>query len=647
MDREKNEFDSRISVMSFLFSLVCFIIVFKLINIQIVKHEENTRALDSKLTTTKHYLTTRGKILSRDGVVLAYDAPSYQLQLKVEDLSFNSGLVHELAYCLSTRSKRFKELREEGTLAPSVDAMLKKVKGSTERLKREPLLMDIAHLNDIPIQKLVKAVQTSFENCLKKWAYMRSWQTLDIYIDEKGARQLIEQPERYSGFACRMDAVRSYPQKELASHIVGYVGNLNEKNFNILRILGHYPQSPDSIKPIVLTELEKKNLAWVRNYDVGISGVEKIFNNALRGRLHKKTIIRGQGEVTVPDEQITEGKSIALSIDYTLQSIAKEALDGRQGSIVMIDLDSGDILVSVSGPSFDPNVISPPTNTNFGQYLQSRPGVLLNRSLANHYPFGSVFKIVTAVAAIEENIITPEKTYFCSLKHQKTGKKCLGYHSDISVINALKRSCNIFFYECALEMGPVKLYNWSRKFHLGQSLNTGFGYEKDGLIPNRAYKRRVTGEMWYPGDTCSMAIGQGDHLGTPLQAAVLAGLISREEGMIRPQFWKHRNRDTIKLEISPYTRDIVRRGLWKVVNENHGTAYESKSETIEYAGKSGTADVYNKEPHAWFAGFAPYDKPKVAIACVVEHSGHGGDISAPVVKIVLEAWQQKYQSAQN
>ena len=644
MDKQRNEFSNRISLMSFFFACIAFIIIFRLINIQIIQHQENSKKLDNKLTTTKHYLSTRGKIYSRDGVILAYDAPSYQLSIQVQDLSLISGLVQELDYCLNYKSKRFDEIRATGTSAPSKDAMREKIINAKERLKREPLLQDVAHLNDIPIDKVVKVVQTCFENCRKKWAYLNSWQRVDLFIDEKGARRLIEQPERYSGFNCNINAIRSYPHGELTSHLLGYMGKLNESDYHILRILGFYPQSEGSIKPIILSPLESKNLSWVRNYHVGVSGIEKLFNDSLRARLHKKTIIRGAGEIE-SDQEFRDGRDVYITIDYTLQSIAREAIEGQQGSIVLIDMDTGDILVSVSMPSFDPNIITPPTKQAFGPYLQKNPGIMLNRSISNHYPFGSIFKIVTAAAALEENIITPSKTYFCAMKHEKTGLRCEGYHANVNLITALRHSCNVYFYEAALELGSTALYNWARKFHLGATLKTGFPYEKPGIAPNRSYKRRLTGEMWYPGNTCHFAIGQGYQSGTPLQAAVIAGLVSRPQGMVRPQFWRHRNRETINVPLSPYTREAIREGLQQVVNHKLGTAYSSRSDIIEFAGKTGTADVAQKKPHSWFAGFAPFHQPKVAIAVVVENSGHGSEFAAPIAKQVLEAWRQKFQLA--
>jgi penicillin-binding protein 2 len=644
MDKEKNEFSNRIGFMSFFFACVSFIIIFRLINIQIIQHEEHLKKLDSKLTTTQLFLSTRGKIYSRDGVLLAYDAPSYQLSIKVKDLNFNSGLVEELDYVLNPKSKRFLALRETGTSPPSKEVMMEKIKNARERLAIEPVLMDLSHISNIPVKKLVKEVQVSFENCLKRWAYLNSTQRMDLFINEKAARLMIQQPVRYSGFECNMNAIRAYPQNELASHLIGYMGHLNPKEYNILRILGYYPQSEDSIKPIILNSLESQNLSWVRNYQVGRSGVEKLFNNSLRGRLHKKVIIHGEEEIHKL-EDIHDGNDIHLTIDYTLQSVARDALGGQQGSVVLIDMDTGDILVSVSMPSYDPNILTPPSNTSYHQYLQSRPGIMLNRSIGNHYPFGSVFKIITAAAAIEENILTPDKTYYCSKKHKKTGLHCEGYHSNIALVEALKRSCNIFFYDAALEMGPTKLYNWARKFHLGQTLVNDLPGEKTGVTPNRSFKRQVSDEIWYPGDTCHFAIGQGYQLGTPLQAAVVAGLISRPQGMVRPQFWRHRNRDIINADLSPYTREVVRRGLKQVVNHKYGTAYESRSDLITFAGKTGTADVYRKKPHSWFAGFAPYDNPKVAIAVIVENAGHGSDFAAPITKLVLEAWQQKFQLA--
>ena len=647
MAEARDEFNARLQMLAVAVIVIAMVLVARLFQVQIVDHHENVELLESKLSRVENFMSGRGRIITRDGVILAHDAPSYQLQCRVSDLSFSQELaiVEELDYHLSYKSKRFQELRAEGVPRPKSKELLTKISELIPRLKRERLLLDMAHRLNLDIEELAKGVQESLENCVKQWAYMRTEQVLDIYLSAEAVRALLASPDRYAGFSCIESSIREYPQKEVACHLVGYMGRLSEKNYHVLRVKGVYPPDENApVHPIRLTDMEATHLSWVRNFYVGISGVEWIFNDHLRGRLHSMTYRRDLGYFKEELTDIVEGQDLQLTLDFELQVLARDLLKGRKGAVVLFDLDDGDILVSASLPSYDPNLISPPVEVDFGQYIQSRAGMLVNRCFGNHYPFGSVYKIVTSVAVLEEGIATAESTYHCSHVHEKTKLKCLGYHADINVRESLKKSCNIYFYEAALALGSNKLYNWGLRFGLGQPVGIGFPYEKAGVNPNRIYKREQVGEMWYPGDTCHMAIGQGFQLGSPLQAAVVAGLVARREPMARPRLWRRRNVPMLNLNLKESTLSALREGMYLVVNDPKGTAHLSTSEEIVYAGKTGTADVYRQEPHAWFAGYAPFDHPKVAISVIVENGGHGGDEAAPIAKLLLEAWQRKYGS---
>lgn len=645
----RQELNSRLQAVTIAIFVVTLILLARLFQVQILDHRENVEMLEDKLTKVESFLSGRGQIITRDGVVLAHDAPSYQLRCRVGELSFgkNNGLVEEIDYFLSPKAYRHRDFKLEGWQRPPravyQKQLLKKIDGSDERLKRELLLLDLSHQLGVELEDLVRGVKESMENCVKRWAYMRSDQVLDIYLSAEAVRRLLKSPERFSGFSCVESSIREYPQKEVACHLVGYMGRLSEKNYNVLRVKGVYPPNPEArVHPVRLTDLEAQQLSWVRNFQVGVSGVEWIFNNHLRGRLHTMTYRRDLGQFQEELQDIAEGRDLHLSLDFELQTLAREQLDGRKGAVVLLDLTRGDILVSASLPSFDPNLISPPAQVNFSSYIQSRPGMLVNRGFENHYPFGSVYKIVTSAAVLEEGIASPESTFYCSHEHERTKLKCLGYHSDINVVHALEKSCNIYFYESAMALGSNKLFNWAKKFGLGEPLGVGFPYEKGGVNPNRIYKRDRVGEMWYPGDTCHMAIGQGFQLGTPLQAAVVAGLVARPQGVARPRLWRKKDNDMLRLNLKPSSYEAIRQGMYRVVNAPKGTAFASQSQKVVYAGKTGTADVYRQEPHAWFAGFAPFENPKVAISVIVENGGHGGEVSAPIAKVLLEAWSVKY-----
>jgi penicillin-binding protein 2 len=647
MPEARDDFNLRVQMVTVFTMVLAAIILARLFQVQIIDHREHVEHLETKLTRVENFLSGRGRILTRDGVVLAHDAPSYQLRCRVKDLIFSSqmGILEELDFYLNYKSKRFKDLREQGHLRPNSKVLLKKIDDLTPRLIKERLLLDLSHSMKIDIYELAQGIQESLENCIKRWSYTSSHQVLDIYLNAEAVRLLLAQPERFSGFSCIESSIREYPQEEIACHLVGYMGSLSEKNYNVLRVKGYYPPNPKaSVHPVRLTPMESDHLSWVRNFHVGVSGVEWIFNNHLRGRLHSMTYRRDLGHFQEELDDITEGQDLHLTIDFELQVLARDLLKGRKGAVTLFDIDSGDILVSASLPSYDPNLISPPLEVQFGPYIQSKAGMLINRNFENHYPFGSVYKIVTSVALLEEGIANAESTYYCSQKHDRTKLKCLGYHSDIKIKRALEKSCNIYFYEAALALGSNRLYNWAMKFGLGKPLGMGFPNEKGGVNPNRIYKREKIGDMWYPGDTCHMAIGQGFQLGTPLQAAVVAGLVCRSQSIAVPRLWHSRQKKRMNLDLSRDTLQALREGLYRVVNAPRGTAHMSVSDKIIYAGKTGTADVYNQEPHAWFAGFAPYDRPKVAISVIVENGGHGGDEAAPIAKEVLEAWQKKYNN---
>lgn len=647
--RTYSNFPKRLRVVGSVFALLGLIIAARLFYLQIIRHEDMHARLQKRLTSTEVALSGRGRILDRNGVVLAHDRPAFQLVLQVESLALNMGIVQELGYSLYKSSRKYRTFRQAGLPAPSEGEMLAKIDNLDGRLATEPLLLDLCRFEGIEIDDLTHEVKEALKKCARRWYYLSDTQVTDLYIPREAALKILAAPDRFAGFSCIQSAVRAYPQEELAAHSIGYLGRLNEEEYKIIRIKGELPTGSLEYSPLRLNNAERLSLPMVRHFLMGREGIELVFNNSLRGKVGRVREAKSiDGEKIVVEESIArDGDDIIMSLDSRLQHAAREAMDGRDGAVVLIDLDSGEVLVSVSLPTFNPDRITPPIDMPYYVDMQQVPGVFVNKVTRGLYPFGSVYKIVSAVAALESGVITPRSEYICQRVHSLTKLTCLGYHGQTDVVKALERSCNIFFYDAALEMGINNLHDTSLMFHLGQKPGSEMPYEKSGVSPNPYYKSMIRGHgPWVAGDSCLTAIGQGYQLGTPLQAAIVAGMVSRPKGVRTPTFVKGVRKPFLSLPVAESTRNAVREGMYRVVHAPHGTAHRASSDLVSFSGKSGTADTTNhkeghpayRPPHAWFAGFAPSDNPKVAFAVVVEHGGHGGDTAAPIAKKVLEAW---------
>ncbi|MBF0245017.1 MAG: hypothetical protein HQL31_07065 [Planctomycetes bacterium] len=650
MDKGLGRYPDRIFHAAIVFFVLGLLLIARLFQLQIHQHRDYSRRLLEKLTRTDIYLTGRGKILDRNNELLAEDIPKFQLSITVGDLALKSGIVQELEYRLYPSKNKFKPFRETGIPPTPSSILQQKILDLDRRLEGENLLRDLSIQCDLDLSALVGAIQSCLLQCEKRWYYLSDAQTVDIFIEPEKAFFLMGNPNRFSGFSCVQSALRFYNEGSLVSHIVGYMGRLNEKYYKILRVQGYYePLEGLPIRPLILNETERTSLSKVRNFFVGISGVEMIMNEELRGRLGRteQRLSIGRHREIIDDIAPERGHDVKLTLDLSLQRLAREAMGDEHGIVVLFDMDEGDILISLSTPGFDSNQMTPPVSQEPLDRMKSEPGILLNKCIRGEYPFGSIFKVVSATVALEEGAIDAHTLITCNQIHTKTKMTCLGYHGPINVETALEKSCNIFFFESSLKLGIDKLYSGALQFGLSRKPDTGLPYEKVGILPNPYYKLHNGGGTWWVGDTCNTCIGQGYQRGTPMQAAITLALISRPEPVARPRYWMDRPIQFLPpLTIRDLTRETVRYGLWKVVNSRSGTARSARSDLIVYAGKTGTADVTRHKPdhpdyippHAWFVGFAPFDKPKVAIAVLVENSGHGGDTAAPIAKTILDAW---------
>ena len=444
---------------------------------------------------------------------------------------------------------------------------------------------------------------------------------------------------------------RRYISGYLASHLLGYLGEITEQQLKT----GEYPDNKSG-------DL------------VGKSGVEwkwQAVLNGKRGGAQVEVDAAGRTIQVISRKPPVSGSDISLTIDRSLQALAEKALHGKRGAIVAMDPQNGEILALASSPPYDPNLfVGGIDKTNWDRIVSSEDFVLQNRALTGQYPPGSVFKIVVALAGLQEGVIDPGEELYCNGIYalgrskyrcwKKYGHGKVGFHK------ALVESCDIYFYKMGMRLGVDRIGAYAKKFGLGVKTGIDVGREKGGLIPTREWKLKKWGVPWQAGETVSLSIGQSFILVTPLQMARMISAVFSGGSVHRPQLTKKIGKtpaDKVhgsslegkgRLEIKQEYLELVKKALVGVVNEPHGTGSKARVKNITVAGKTGTAQVvalkkgkgkqdpeevpFKFRDHAWFLAVAPAENPKIAIAVLVEHGGHGGSAAAPIAKEIIEAY---------
>jgi penicillin-binding protein 2 len=426
-----------------------------------------------------------------------------------------------------------------------------------------------------------------------------------------------------------VDPKRFYPLGAAAPHVLGYLSESTQE------------------------QVRRENL--LPGQRVGQTGVELAFDQRLRGMsgiLLEEVNARGRPLRTVDTmKAVRHGTSLRFTLDARMQATLAEAFGDEAGAAVFLDPRSGAIRALYSGPSFDPNLFSGRLSSEQWRVLSEDPRrPLLNRAVSSVYSPGSTFKIVMAAAALGEGVLERDERVYCGGYKVFYGRRrhChfRGGHGWMDLESAITKSCNVFFYTAGQRLGIEAIEDWSRRFGLGASTGVPLTAEAPGLVPSDEWKRARYGEPWYPGETISVAIGQGPLLVTPLQMSVVAAIIANGGHLVHP-FVEAGLVDESRPEplgIAEETLARVRRGMVDVVESGRGTARRARVEGMQVAGKTGTAQVValdaEEDPgdHAWFIGFAPVDDPRLAFAIIVEHAGHGGAKAAPIAATVLEEW---------
>lgn len=482
------------------------------------------------------------------------------------------------------------------------------------------------------LSKILNIPEQEMQKRIEKAGYT-SPELLRIARDISPAQYtaLAEFSNDLDGVEVDTEAVRNYPNGDLAAHILGYTGELNDE------------------------ELTRRKAQNYRVGDIaGQMGVEEAFENMLRGEWGGQQVeVDGAGEVlrVLGHKKAKPGKDVYLTIDLDVQKAAEKALGNRKGSVVAINPNNGAVLAMVSHPTFDPNIFSARVSPEVWKKLQGEDHPFVNRALRG-FPPASTFKIITATAGMESGKFSPDtvlETYGAlTIGGVTFGEWNHAGFGPLGFVGALAMSSDTFFYQIGRGTGGDKLIEWTRKYGFGQKTGIELkGEEAEGLVADDAWKQKNLQLEWTVGDTVNMSIGQGFLEATPLQVAGMFAVPANGGFRIKPHLLKNDEESKQwrqSLNLKPDTIKTIREGLRQVVAGGTG-AVMNVPDVPPASGKSGTAEAPPGEAHAWFGSYAPSDKPEIAIVAFCEHSGGGGGkTAAPIVLEVMKAYFGKNKS---
>ena len=546
----------------------------------------------------------RGMIKDRNGETLVSIRPSFNLYITPEDASDSSS---------------------------SLDFLQKKINFDREKLKasmkREKSFKDVLIKADISREEVA-------------------------FVEENNMR--------LPGIKIKAEPLRNYVYKHLMSHVLGYLGEISQ------------------------SKLKSSNNPFYSQGDfVGKNGLENVFEATLRGKKGHKEVeadVSGRELKTLRKLPSESGNNLVLTLDVRIQEELEKAMVSTpekimNGSVVVMKVQTGEVLAIASKPSFDPNEFAAGiTPENWKKLINDEMHPLQNRSIHSQYPPGSIYKIAVAYAALEEGVIDSNTTIYCP-GHFKLGRgryRCWKKkgHGAVNLHDALVQSCDVFFYTVGHRMGIDTLASYAKKFGFGFPTGLGLSREKNGLVPSTQWKLKNRKQPWLLGETISASIGQGYNLVTPLQLANMMTAVANGGMLLKPYLVKRIEEPggtlikeyfpEIKGKIGgkPENLEVIRKALRDVVNGPRGTGKKSQLKDIVVSGKTGTVQVvrmksneeieqedeipYKYRDHAWFVAFAPYEKPEVAVAVLVEHGGHGGATAAPIAKKIFKKYFQLY-----
>lgn len=455
-------------------------------------------------------------------------------------------------------------------------------------------------------------------------------------VDFQTLTLIEELHENLQGVSYQVETKRAYPKNINGSHLFGYLREISEK------------------------QLEKASDYYSPGDLIGATGIEAAYEKYLRGEKgYKLIIVDSKGKVVgdynngKDDRQPIEGDDLELTLDSKVQALAESLMADKRGAVVALNINDGGIIALVSKPDFDLDLLSGVTLTEvWKELLTDEAKPLFNRATLTNYPPGSTFKMILAIAALQEGLIDENYRINCTGSFRFGNKifKDLHVHGSTNVVESIQRSCNVFYYNMMLKVGLNKWSEYAAKFGFGKPTGLDIMEENSGLLPSESYYNRVYGEgKWTLGYTISLGIGQGELGVSPLQLASYAMVLANEGKLYKPHVVNRirfkKTGEVMKIdvpyrsiELNPKVWRLVKEGMFRAVNLPGGTGAAARIQGINVAGKTGTAQNPHGKDHAWFIGFAPYEDPQIAICVLVENVGFGGVYAAPIAGMCIEQY---------
>ena len=568
--------------------------------LQVVQHETYTTLSDRNRVQVQPVSPTRGLIHDRNGVLLAENRPVFSLTIMPERVPDMTELINDV--------RRIVDVRDE-----DIEAFYRRL---NER--RRPF----------------EAV------------------SLRYHLTEEEMARLAVNRHRLPGVETDARLVRYYPHAKLTSHVLGYVGRINQQDMRRL----------DKVR-------------YAGTHYTGKTGLELVYEDELHGNVgyqNVETNARGRVMRVLEREDPEPGRDLTLNLDIRLQQVAHQALDGQRGAVVAINPATGGILAQVSTPGFNTNEFV--TGIDSDSYASLRDSVdtpLFNRATRGQYPPGSTVKPFMAIAGLDSETVTRSRVvhdpgyYTLPNSSQVFRNWKRGGHGDTTLADAITMSSDTYFYKMAFEMGVSVMSDYLSRFGFGSVTSLDVRDERAGILPTPDWKRRVHGEGWYPGDSVNMGIGQGYFLSTPMQLAAAASVLARRGERLAPRHLRNvdgdRPAELLLPEVVRPPVELEDESDWAyvidamedVVHGSNGTARRiSRGLDYRLAGKTGTSQVFSLDgteyeedeleermkDHALFTAFAPADSPEIAVAVLVENGGSGSAAAAPIARQVTDAW---------
>jgi len=583
------------------YCLIILGVAFVLLSVQLwylqtLRGNEFRRISENNCIRIREHPADRGLLIDRKGRILAQNRPCFEVYLIPEDLKQHPEVVGETAQLLNLNQEQIEA----------------KIRGAKRRAPFKPI-----------------RIKPDIE-----WSELAVLESNRVHLP---------------GLWVDVRPKRTYNYGTLASHLIGYLGEVDEEDLRQTR------------------EASYRTGAMIGKY-----GVEYQWESDLRGTDGGQQVeVDALGREIRPIRSVESfpGNNLVLTIDLDLQTRAEEAFQDKIGALIAMDPRSGRILAMISKPSFDPDLFARSIPAEEWKALTENPfHPLQNKGIQGQYPPGSVFKIVTALAGLESGALSPDTTFHCNgaFHYGNRDFRCWkeGGHGMISLRRAIVESCDIYFYQAGLKMGVDTIARYAAEFGLGKKTGIALPHEKAGTVPSSSWKKKRFGVPWYSGETLSFAVGQGYMNATPIQLVTFLSAVANGGKLFLPQAVERVDNifgktvkeyppvETGKARVSERSLRFVQDALTGAVNDPHGTGGGSALKNVRVAGKTGTAQVVRMaqdfrkgdtqrlplklRDHAWFGAFAPAEDPRIALIVLVEHGGFGAAAAVPIAKQVFE-----------